>query len=137
MLYCTQAGRLMTVHVPGIENVMANIASRPSKTQQLFCSTSALSDVDFRLSFDTVFSLPNNQQWTLAAVPCWLRFNVFKMLRGKQLALQQWMDLSGTTTGKHGKHIACSIKMPLAKPKHPRLHITVCVTVTIGPKIPE
>jgi hypothetical protein len=31
MLYCTRAGQLTTVHVPGIKNVMANIASCPSK----------------------------------------------------------------------------------------------------------
>jgi len=56
MLYCAQAGRLMTVHVPGVENVMADIASRPSKAQQLFQSTSALSDINFRSSFDTAFA---------------------------------------------------------------------------------
>jgi hypothetical protein len=61
MLYCTQAGRLTTVHVPGVENLMADIASCPSKSQQFFQYTSALSDIDFRLSFDTVFPLPNNQ----------------------------------------------------------------------------
>ncbi len=69
MLYCAQAGRLTTVHVPGEENVMADIASRLSKAKQLFCSTSALSDINFCSSFDTVFPLPNNQQWMLAAVP--------------------------------------------------------------------
>jgi len=36
----------MTVHVPGVENVMADIAPRPSKVQQLFRSTSALSDIN-------------------------------------------------------------------------------------------
>ncbi len=118
MLYCAQAGRLMTVHVPGIENVMADIDSHPSKAQQLFCSTSALSDIDFHLSFDTIFPLPNNQWWMLAAMPLWLRFNVFETLRGKRLALQQWTDPSGIATGKHGKCTAGSIKMPLAKSKH-------------------
>jgi hypothetical protein len=117
ILYCAQVGRLTTAHVPSIENVMADISSRPSKAQQLFCSTSALSDIDFCLSFDTAFPLPNNQRWTLAAMPHWLRFNVFKRLRGKQLALQQWTDLSGIATGKHGKRTAGSIKMPLAKSK--------------------
>jgi hypothetical protein len=68
--------------------VMADIASRPSKAKQLFCSMSVLSDIDFRLSFDTMFPLPNNQRWTLAAVPRWLRSNVFETLRGKRLALQ-------------------------------------------------
>jgi hypothetical protein len=89
MLYCAQAGCLTTVHVPGEENVMADIASHPSKAKQLFRSTSALSDIDFCLSFDTMFPLPNNQQWTLAAMPCWLRSNVFETLRGKRLALRQ------------------------------------------------
>ncbi len=87
MLYCSQAGRLTTVHVPGEENVMADIASRPSKAKQLFCSTSVLSDIDFCSSFDTMFPLPDNQQWMLAAVPRWLRSNVFETLRGKRLAL--------------------------------------------------
>ena len=61
MLYCYQAGRLTTVHVPGEENVMADIAPRPSKAKQLFCSTSDLSDIDFCLSFDSMFPLPDNQ----------------------------------------------------------------------------
>jgi hypothetical protein len=94
---------------------MADIASRPSKAKQLFRSTSALSDIDFRLSFDTMFPLPDNQQWTLAAVPCWLRSNVFETLRGKQLALRQWMDPSISTTGRHGKRTAGSITMPPVK----------------------
>ncbi len=120
MLYCAQAGCLTTVHVPEEENVMTNIASRPSKAKQLFCSTSALSDINFRSSFDIVFPMPDNQQWTLAAVPHWLRSNVFKSLRGKQLALQQGMDLSGTATGMHGKCTAGSIMMPPVKSKcHP------------------
>jgi hypothetical protein len=36
MLYCYQAGRLITVYVPGMDNIMANIASCPSKAQALF-----------------------------------------------------------------------------------------------------
>ena len=98
MLYCAQAGRLTTVHVPGVENVMADIASRPSKAQQLFQSTSALSDINFHSSFDTAFPLPDNQQGTLTTVPSWLRYNIIETLRGKQLALQLWMDPSGITT---------------------------------------
>jgi hypothetical protein len=96
---------------------MADIASHPSKAQQLFQYTSALSDIDFRLSFDTVFPLPNNQRWMLAAVPHWLRFNIFETLRGKQLALLQWVDPSSIATGKRGKHTAGSITMPPVKSK--------------------
>jgi hypothetical protein len=36
MLHCHHAGRLTTVHVPGPKNVMADIASHPTKAQQLF-----------------------------------------------------------------------------------------------------
>ena len=61
MLYCAHAGRLTTVHVPGVDNIMADIASRPSKAQKLFCADSPLSDLDFCSSFDTTFSLPDNQ----------------------------------------------------------------------------
>jgi hypothetical protein len=83
MLYHAHAGRLTTVHVPGIENVMADIASCPSKTKKLFHSTHALTDLDFCSSFDAMFPLPSNQLWTLAAVPQWLKFNICKTLRGK------------------------------------------------------
>jgi hypothetical protein len=112
MLYCAQAGRLTTVHVPGVENVMADIASRPTKAQQLFRSTSALSAINFRSSFDTAFPLPGNQQWTLASVPSWLRYNVFKTLRGKRLALQLWMDPGGIAlwalSGRHRQNPSAS-----------------------------
>jgi len=50
MVYWAQVGRLTTAHVPGVEDVMADIASRPCKAQQLFKCTSALSDIDFRSS---------------------------------------------------------------------------------------
>jgi hypothetical protein len=69
MLYHAHAGRLTTVHVPGIENVMVDIASCPSKAQKLFHSMHALTDLDFCSSFDAIFLLPGNQLWTLAAVP--------------------------------------------------------------------
>jgi hypothetical protein len=117
MLYCARVGPLTTVHVPGVENVMANIPFRPSKAQQLFQYTAALSDTDFCSFFDTVLPLPNNQRWMLAAVPRWPRFNVFKTLHGKQLALQQWTDPSGIATGKHGKYTVGSITMSPVKSK--------------------
>ena len=132
MLYCAQAGRLTTVHVPGVENVMVDIASRPSKAQQLFRSTSALSDINFRSSFDTVFPLPSNQQWTLATVPSWLRYNVFETLRVKRLALQLWMDPSGIATGKRGKCIAGSIRMPPAKIQAPHILTDQLITFAVA-----
>ncbi len=103
MLFANHAGRLTTIHVPGVDNVMADIASRPTKAQKLFCAKAPLSDTDFCSSFNTAFPLPNNQLWTLTDVPKWLKFNIFEMLRGKQLALRQLTGQSAHTTGKRGR----------------------------------
>ena len=90
MLHHWHAGRLTTVHVPGPDNIMADIASRPAKAQKLFLSPTALSDTDFCIAFDTHYPLPDNQQWSMATIPPWLKSNVFGTLRGLQLALLQW-----------------------------------------------
>ncbi len=69
----------------------ADVASRPAKALAMFTPTKThLSDADFRSSFDVAFPLPNKQEWALATVPEWLKFNVFETLRGKQLDLQWW-----------------------------------------------
>jgi hypothetical protein len=112
MLRCSHAGRLMTVHVPGMDNVMADIASRPAKAQRLFHSPSPLSDSEFCSAFNTTYPLPDDQLWTLAATPPWVRYNVFKTLRGKQLALQQWTGQSGIATGKCGRPTVPSTTTP-------------------------
>ncbi len=70
MLYCHRAGRLTTIHVPGPQNIMADIASRPSKAQNFFrATTPVLSDHDFLSSFNVSFPLPDQQAWGLAQVP--------------------------------------------------------------------
>ena len=59
MLYCHHAGRLTTVHVPGKDNIMADIASRPSKAHALFrAEQPVLSDLKFISAFDNTFPLP-------------------------------------------------------------------------------
>ncbi len=113
MLYCCHAGRLTTVHVPGVDNVMADIASRPSKAQTLFCASSPLSNTNFLSLFDTAFPLPNAQAWTLAMVPQWLKSNVvFETLRGKRLELRQWTGPSANATGERGRRTAASFPKP-------------------------
>jgi hypothetical protein len=84
MLHCHHLGRLTTVHVPGPDNVMADIALHPTKAQKLFHSPTGLSDSAFCSAFNAAFPLPDDQQWTLAASPPWVKFNVFETLRGKQ-----------------------------------------------------
>ncbi len=112
MLHCSHTGRLMTVHVPGMDNVMANIASRPAKAQKIFHTPSALSEFEFRSAFDTPYPLPNNQLWTLVATPPWVKYKVFETLRGKQLALQLWTGPSAIATGKRGWPTVLSTTTP-------------------------
>ena len=112
MLFWHHAGRLTTVHVNGPENVMADIASRPTKARALFSgSETTLSDEDFRSSFDLVFPLPNEQVWQLAKVPAWLKSNVFETLRGKQLDLRLWARPPRNDIGEHGRSIAGSTEL--------------------------
>jgi hypothetical protein len=90
MLHCHHADPLIAVHVPGTDNVMADIASRPTKAQKLFHCPTALTNSAFCSAFDAAFPLPDDQQWTLASSPPWVRFKVFKTLRGKQLGAKYW-----------------------------------------------
>ena len=109
MLHSRQTGGVITVHVKGEENVMADLASRPSKAMATFAPTNThLSDTDFLSSFNTKVPLPLNQDWKLETVPKWLKYNVFETLRGRRLDLQQWGNQSGAGTGKHGRGTAGS-----------------------------
>ncbi len=104
MLYCYQAGQLTTFYVPGPDNIMANIASCPSKACALFSAEGPnLSGSDFVSSFDIASPLPKQQTWQLAMVPIWLKSNVFETLRSKQLELQQWTAPNATATGACGQ----------------------------------
>jgi hypothetical protein len=115
MLYCHHAGRLTTIYVPGPENVMADIASRPSKALTYFrATTPVLSDHDFLLSFNVAFPLPEQQAWTLAPVPEWVKSNVLETLRGKQLDLQLWMGPNVSGTGRCGRCIVASTRSTAA-----------------------
>jgi hypothetical protein len=69
VLHCNKAGRLTTVHVLGVDNVMADVASHPAKAQKMFQAATPLSDTNFCLLFNTAFPLPNNQAWILKEVP--------------------------------------------------------------------
>jgi hypothetical protein len=88
MLHSYHAGRLTTVHVPGKDMIMANIASRPPKAHALFrCNTPTLSDPNFVTAFNRTFPLPQQDKCGLAIVPLWLKLNVFETLHGQQLDL--------------------------------------------------
>jgi hypothetical protein len=117
MLHGYHAGRVTTVHVPGQENIVANIASRPSKAHAMFrCETPTLSDPDFLSAFDRIFPLPQQALWTSAMVPLWLKSNVFETLRGRRLDLRLWTGTSRIGIGKHGTSIASSTPTTTSAP---------------------
>jgi hypothetical protein len=119
MLHCHHAGPLITVHVPGTDNVMADIASRPTKAQKLFHCPTALTDSAFCSAFDAAFPLPDDKQWTLASSPLWVRSNVFETLRGKRLALPLWTGPNGPSIGQPGRRIApCTVPIRIHGPQH-------------------
>jgi hypothetical protein len=119
MLHSNMAGLLATVHVPGVDNVLADVASCPAKAQKMFLSETPMSDTDFCSSFDIAFPLPDNQAWTLAEVPQWMKLCVFETLRGKRLDLRWWTGPSVTVTGKHGWRTAGSTpRVPDQTPQH-------------------
>ena len=101
LLYCHHAGPLLTLHVPGDDNTMADIASRPTKAKQLFrrCTNS---DDDFTSAFSSEFPLPDGQTWRLVTIQDWIVLNIFETLRGKRLEMQRWMGPNGSATGKRG-----------------------------------
>ena len=115
MLYCHCAGRLTTIYVPGPENVMADIASCPSKALTYFhATTPVLSDHDFLSSFNVAFPLPEQQAWTLAPVPEWVKSNVLETLRGKRLDLRLWMGPNVSGIGRRGRRIVASTRSTAA-----------------------
>jgi hypothetical protein len=134
MLYCHHASRLTTIQVPGPQNIMADIASRPSKALTFFrATTPVLSDHDFLSSFNVLFPLPDQQAWGLAQVPHWLKSNVFKTLRGKQLDLQLWMGPNRNGTGGRGRYIAASTRST-AKARHsPHITSKTCSSPLLMP----
>jgi hypothetical protein len=118
MLYCHRASHLTTINVQGPQNIMADIASCPSKALTFFLvTTPVLSDHDFLSSFNAAFQLSDQQAWGLAQVPHWVKSNVFKMLRGKQLDLRLWMGPNGNGTDVRGRCFAVSTRST-AKARH-------------------
>jgi hypothetical protein len=127
MLYCHRASRLTTIHVPGPQNIMADIVSRPSKAQTFFrMTTPVLYDHDFLSPSNVTFPLPDQQAWGLAQVLPWLKSNVFEMLRGKQLDLQLWMGPNRNGTGGRGCCIAASTRSTAKAHLFPHMMLKTC-----------
>jgi hypothetical protein len=112
---------------------MADLASRPSKAMAKFAPTNTnLSDVNFLSSFNTEFPLPTNQEWKLAMVPEWLKYNIFETLRGRRLDLLQWASPSGAGTGKRGQGtVGSTTQAATEKPPPDAANMLLTFTVAV------
>ena len=89
-LHVHQASPLLTTHVAGEDNTMADSASRSSKLP-VFKN----SNKPFIITFNTLFPLPQNISWSEFHVPSKTLSLVTSCLLGKQLSLASWMKIHG------------------------------------------
>lgn len=89
-------------HVAGVDNALADIASRPI--------TQLDDDAAFLTHFDSAFPL-QNRFWQRARPPPEQLSNVISTLRGQRLTLQRWMVQSVPPTGDGGASTAPSVEL--------------------------
>ena len=89
-LHVHQASPLLTTHVAGDENTMADSASRSARLP-VFTS----SNKPFIITFNSLFPLPQNTSWTEFHVPNTTLSLVTSCLHGKQLSLELWTKIRG------------------------------------------
>jgi hypothetical protein len=90
-------------HVAGVVNTLADVASRPvpgvaSHFHLMETSPNTMCPQTFLTIFNAHFPLPQNKPWRNVQPSSALWSNVTSTLRGRRLALPQWM-------GMHAKHL--------------------------------
>ncbi|EJK60343.1 hypothetical protein THAOC_19318, partial [Thalassiosira oceanica] len=124
MMLGAQMGPLITTHVAGDDNIMADIASRPTKAKQYFRAQSDhLTDPAFLKHFSTAFPLPHQATWRLATPAPDLVSNICETLRGKRLEMPRWMGMNGHGTGGSGASSAPSTISAATSTVCPKGHI--------------
>jgi hypothetical protein len=83
-------------HVSGVNNILADVASRPvpgvaSHFHLLEKSPNSMCPQTFLTIFDARYPLPQRRYWTNVQPPSALWYNVISTLRGQRLGLRQWM----------------------------------------------
>lgn len=125
MMLGAQMGPLITTHVAGDDNIMADIASRPTKAKQYFRAQSDyITDLAFLKHFSTAFPLPHQAAWRLAVPAPDLVSNICETLRGKRLEMPQWMGMRGHGTGMNGPSSAPSTTSVATSTVCPRVSAT-------------
>ena len=98
---------LITIHIPGKENLMADAASRSFDDTQFTKSNKSFFD-----TFISIFSLQKNS-WEEYTLPNKIFLRVISCLRGQQLAMESWQRTTtkGTNTGNIGNNTQLTSKL--------------------------
>jgi hypothetical protein len=94
-------------HVAGVQNILADVASRPVKGvashfHLLEKNPSAMCPDEFLTIFNSKYPLPQDQPWTSVQPPFDLWSSVISTLRGQRLPLRQWTTTLDQRPGKTG-----------------------------------
>jgi hypothetical protein len=103
----TQAAPPVVFHVAGLQNTLADVASRPAKGvashfHLLETTPCAMCPNSFLSLFDSSYPLPQKLRWTNVQPPFDLWSSVILKLRGQQLPLRQWTTRLDQRPGKTG-----------------------------------
>jgi len=105
----TRAAPPAVFHVAGLQNVLADVASRPvpgvaAHFHLLEKSPGAMCPETFLTLFNSSYPLPQRRPWHNVQPPSDLWSNVIATLRGQRLMLQRWTIKSGANISETGKH---------------------------------
>jgi hypothetical protein len=123
----TQSAPPAIFHVAGIQNILADVASRPMKGvashfHLLENSPSAMCPDGFLTLYNSHYPLPQAQSWTNVQPPLDLWSSVILTLRGQRLPLRQWTikpDQRPGSTGQIMPENAGSTPGYVTTQKHP------------------
>ena len=104
-----QTSSLISMHIEGANNAMADVSSRAFKNGAYFAAHANL--VDY---FNTNFPLPQRKSWIEYKVPKKLSWRVISCLRGEQLPMESLTRLPklGTSIGDTGVHTSLPARQP-------------------------
>jgi hypothetical protein len=103
-------------YVSRIYNLLADVTSRPitgivAHFHLFEQSPSAMCPQTFLTIFNSKYPLPQQRFWNYVQPPSALWYKLISMLRGQQLALQQWMIALDVPRGSVGLPMPNSVKL--------------------------
>ena len=103
-IHANHASPLVSVSIAGVQNVMADVASRTFSRHTVSDSTFKISDSEFLQMFASKFPLQDTS-WNIFRLSNKLSSRVFSELRGQTSTLGSWLRLTtkGSAIGRIGK----------------------------------